>query len=299
MKPAPAAGQFGVKPDRRPIQSSTALRSKKPVSGSGRGKPRAKGETTARSGETAISARSAETLAKERESQPSRHGQINAFWECRIRGTAFQMPLPPCIETERLRLRPRRLNDIDAIVEMDLNPDVYGYRELGPETSMAIPDKTTLRNAVRSEILSSSPPEFWAVEWKDRQEFLGLAGLIAKPPRIRIAGLPNKSGTLFLAYRLAKGAWGQGVASEAADAILDFGFRTLDCQRVMALSHVDNIRSRRVLEKIAMRLVGKVLVQQESATSKQSNSETSKTAGIQPAVYLCYLLDREAYLLNR
>jgi RimJ/RimL family protein N-acetyltransferase len=223
----------------------------------------------------------------------------NAFWECRIRGTAFKMPLPPCIETERLRLRPRRLNDIDAIVEMDLNPDVYRYRELGPETSMAIPDKTTVRNAVRSEILSSSPPDFWAVEWKDRQEFLGLAGLIAKPPRIRIAGLPNKSGTLFLTYRLAKGTWGQGVASEAAGAILDYGFRTLHCQAVMAFSHVDNIRSRRVLEKIAMRLVGKVLVQQESATSKQSNSETSNTARTQPAVYLCYLLDREAYLLNR
>jgi RimJ/RimL family protein N-acetyltransferase len=216
------------------------------------------------------------------------------------------MPLPPCIETGRLRLRPRRLNDIDAIVEMDLNPDVYRYRDLRAEISMAIPDETTVRNSVRSEILSGSPPDFWAVEWKDRQEFLGLAGLIAKP--LGIVGLPYKSGTLFLAYRLAKGIWGQGVASEAAGAILDYGFRSLNCQEIMAFSHVENIRSRRVLEKIGMTLIGRVHPPQESAASKQPNPETSKlenleshyvnTAGPQPTAYLCYRLDRGAYLFS-
>ena len=216
------------------------------------------------------------------------------------------MPLPPCIETGRLRLRPRRLNDIDAIVEMDLNPDVYRYRDLRAEISMAIPDETTVRNSVRSEILSGSPPDFWAVEWKDRQEFLGLAGLIAKP--LGIVGLPYKSGTLFLAYRLAKGTWGQGVASEAAGAILDYGFRSLNCQEIMAFSHVENIRSRRVLEKIRMTLIGRVHPPQKSAASKQSNPVTSKlenlesyyvnTAGTQPAAYLCYRLDRGAYLFS-
>ncbi len=225
--------------------------------------------------------------------------------EFRIRGAAFQMPQPPCLETDRLRLRPRRLNDIDAIVEMDVNPDVYRYRDLRPEASMAIPDKTTVRNSVQSEILSSSSPHCWAVEWKDRQEFLGLAGLNAKPPGI--ADLPYESGTLFLGYRLAKDAWGQGVASEAAGAVLDYGFRSLNCRAVMAFSHVENIRSRWVLEKTTMRLVGRALVQQKSPASKQSNPETSKlelleklnTAGSQVAVYLCYRLDREAYLSRR
>ncbi len=224
--------------------------------------------------------------------------------EFRIRGAAFQMP-PPCIETDRLRLRPRRLNDIDAIVEMALNPDVHRYRDLRPETSMAIPDKTTVRDSVWSEILSCSPPHCWAIEWKDRQEFLGLAELNAKPPGI--GDLPYELGTLFLAYQLAKDTWGQGIASEAAGAILDYGFRSLNCRAVMAFSHVENIRSRRVLEKITMRLVGMALVQPNSAASKQSNPETSKlelleklnTAGSQVAVYLCYRLDREAYLLGR
>ena len=67
------------------------------------------------------------------------------------------MPLPPCIETERLRLRPRRLEDIDAIVEMDLNPDVYCHRHMRAETSITTPNETALRNSVRSEILSGSP----------------------------------------------------------------------------------------------------------------------------------------------
>jgi RimJ/RimL family protein N-acetyltransferase len=215
--------------------------------------------------------------------------------EFRIRGAAFQMP-PPCIKTDRLSLRPRRLNDIDAIVEMDLNPDVHRYRDLRPETSMAIPDETTARNSVRSEILSSSPPHCWAVEWKNRQGFLGLVALNAKPQGI--ADLPDESGTFFLAYRLAKDTWGQGVASEAAGAILDYAFRSLDCRAVMAFSHVENIRSRRVLEKITMRLVGRAFIQPMPAASGQSNPETSKlelleklnTVGSQVAVYLCYRL---------
>jgi RimJ/RimL family protein N-acetyltransferase len=180
---------------------------------------------------------------------------------------------------------------------MDLNPDVYRYRDVRPETSMAIPDETTVRNSVRSEILSSSPPDFWAVEWKDRQEFLGLAGLIAKP--LGIVGLPYKSSTLFLAYRLAKGTWGQGVASEAAGAILDYGFRSLNCQEVMAFSHVENIRSRRVLEKIGMTLIGRIHPPQKPPeTSKLENLESDdvNTAGTQPAAYLCYRLDRGVYL---
>jgi len=221
-------------------------------------------------------------------------------------GVQSKMPLPPCIETGRLRLRPRRLEDIDAIVEMDLNPDVYRHRHMRAETSMATPDETALRNSARSEILSGSPPDSWAIEWKDRKEFLGLAGLMDTPQGI--VGFPYKPGTFFLAYRLAKGAWGRGVATEAARAILDYGFRSLNCQEVMAFSHVENIRSRRVLEKIGMTLIGKVDPPQKSAPAKQENPEARKlerverdnlnTAGRQPAVYLCYRLDRAADLFS-
>ena len=216
------------------------------------------------------------------------------------------MPLPPCIETERLRLRPRRLEDIDAIVEMDLNPDVYCHRHMRAETSITTPNETALRNSVRSEILSGSPLDSWAIEWRDRKEFLGLAGLMDKPQEI--IGLPYKPGTLFLAYRLAKGTWGRGVATEAARAILDYGFRSLNSQEVMAFSHIENIRSRRVLEKIGMTLIGKVSPPQKSAAAKQSNPEAGKlerverdnlnTAGSQPAAYLCYRLDRAADLFS-
>jgi RimJ/RimL family protein N-acetyltransferase len=190
---------------------------------------------------------------------------------------------------------------------MDSNPDVYRYRHMRAETSMAIPDETALRNSVRSELLSGSPPDLWAIEWKDRQEFLGLAGLMDKPQGI--IGLPYKLGTLFLAYRLAKSAWGQGVATEAASAILDYGFRNLNCQEVMAFSHAENIRSRRVLEKIGMIFIGTVCPPQKSAAAKQSDPGTSKsellegdsvnTASTQPTVYQCYRLDRGAYLLGR
>ena len=120
------------------------------------------------------------------------------------------MPLPPCIETGRLRLRPRRLNDIDAIVEMDLNPDVYRYlRDCTPhETSLAIPDETTVEKFGSLWLPSSSPPDLLPEpsNGRNRQEFLpGLAGLIAKP---EIVGLPRNRTLFSISTCKERGAWG-------------------------------------------------------------------------------------------
>lgn len=52
--------------------------------------------------------------------------------------------------------------------------------------------------------------------------------------------------------------WGQGVASEAARAMLRFAFTCLDANRVLAICHADNTASRRVMEKIGMQREGRL-----------------------------------------
>ncbi len=58
------------------------------------------------------------------------------------------------------------------------------------------------------------------------------------------------------AWRLGRAAWGRGLATEGARAALDFAFTTLDLEEVIAIIHPDNVRSRRVAEKLGMTIEG-------------------------------------------
>ena len=62
------------------------------------------------------------------------------------------MRAPPYLATARLRLRPRRHDDIDAILEMDLDPEVYRYYEMLP-SFQKIPDPATLRESIGSSFV--------------------------------------------------------------------------------------------------------------------------------------------------
>ncbi|TIU06669.1 MAG: GNAT family N-acetyltransferase, partial [Mesorhizobium sp.] len=46
--------------------------------------------------------------------------------------------------------------------------------------------------------------------------------------------------------------WGHGYATEAATAVLDFGFESLKLNQIVANAAVDNVASRRVMERIGM-----------------------------------------------
>ena len=55
-----------------------------------------------------------------------------------------------------------------------------------------------------------------------------------------------------IGWRLARAYWGTGYAAEAANASLDFVFRTLDLSEVFSFTSVSNKRSRAVMERINM-----------------------------------------------
>jgi len=59
-----------------------------------------------------------------------------------------------------------------------------------------------------------------------------------------------------LTYTLARAAWGRGYATEAATAILEWGFEALGLERVVAVADPANAASRRVLAKAGMRRLG-------------------------------------------
>lgn len=59
-----------------------------------------------------------------------------------------------------------------------------------------------------------------------------------------------------IGYSLARAWWGQGIASEAVRAVLDFGFTRMHLHRITAMTIADNHRSVRMLERIGFRREG-------------------------------------------
>jgi RimJ/RimL family protein N-acetyltransferase len=147
------------------------------------------------------------------------------------------------LTTERLRLRPRTMADLDACVAMDLDPQVHRFIYLqGP------PDPMRHRQYLRARIAAGWPPRggIWTVEERTTPGFLGWCGLFPL----------EDSGLIEIGYRYVPSAWGRGVASEAGRAVLDHGFRVLGIDPIVAVTHPDNLGSQRVLEKIGLRARG-------------------------------------------
>jgi RimJ/RimL family protein N-acetyltransferase len=69
---------------------------------------------------------------------------------------------------------------------------------------------------------------------------------------------PENDWEADIGYELAPGHWGKGYATEAARAMVAFGFRELGLHRVSAWCVADNTASAHVLEKCGLRLEGRL-----------------------------------------
>lgn len=143
------------------------------------------------------------------------------------------------ITTERLILRGWRERDIAPFQAMGQDVEVMRY--LGPPMSVdaarAAHDRMVAAEAEHGHC-------FWAIERRADGAFLGFCGL--KPGDSFLAGETE------IAWRLARDAWGQGYAREAAEASLAWGWANLAVPRVTAITVPANTRSWGLMERIGM-----------------------------------------------
>jgi RimJ/RimL family protein N-acetyltransferase len=144
----------------------------------------------------------------------------------------------PVLTARRLCLRPRTIADLDACVAMDLDPAVHRY--VFPQA----PDRKRHEAHLRARLSSDWPPlgGIWVVEWRATLGLLGWCGVFPL----------EDTGLIEIGYRYVRAAWGQGVATEAATAVLDHGFREFGFDPIVAVTHPDNRASQHVLEKIGL-----------------------------------------------
>lgn len=146
------------------------------------------------------------------------------------------------LETGRLRLRTWREADREPFAALNADPAVM-------EFFPALQDRAQSDASIDAWMaqFASRGWSNWAVERRDSGEFIGFVGL--SEPRRRLPCSP----CVEIGWRLARPHWGQGLASEAARAALDFGFDTIGLAEIVSFTAIANRRSRAVMERIGMR----------------------------------------------
>lgn len=138
-------------------------------------------------------------------------------------------------------MRHQELSDLDRLFALYCDPEVRRY----------IPDAPRTYQEAREELewhMNGHPkhPELglWATIYKETGEFIGRCGLL--PWTI------DGQDEVEIAFLISKAYWGQGLGTEVAGALLDYGFENLHLPRLVCLPDKDNLASIRVAEKIGM-----------------------------------------------
>ncbi len=147
----------------------------------------------------------------------------------------------PRLETPRLVLRPFREEDVDPLAKLMANADFmrFSLGVFSREQTIAFLDK------IIGWQRDGLPSQFAVIHRKCNQ-LIGYCGFFHQ--------LVDETEEIEIGYRLDPDYWGGGLATEAAQAVRDHAFRVLKLRRVISLIHPDNVPSRRVAEKIGMKI---------------------------------------------
>ncbi len=145
------------------------------------------------------------------------------------------------LETDRLLLRHMALDDLDALSTLYRDPEIRRYF---PEGVLSAQETQEELEWFRNGHPDHPELGLWATVYKPSGRFIGRCGLL--PWTI------DGRDEVEVAYLIDKRYWRQGLGSEAARAVLEYGFAQLNLQRLICLIDRDNVASIKVAEKIGM-----------------------------------------------
>lgn len=147
------------------------------------------------------------------------------------------------IETDRLLLRRFTLNDTDDIVELVSHPSVARVGSKIKASATEVKKHIELQNSLQPFELDKCFD--LGIELKGENKIIGFVGLIRKN---------HKQGEVGWALNI--GYRGKGYATEAAKALISYGFEKLALHRIWADTSNMNVPSLKVMDRLGMRREG-------------------------------------------
>jgi [ribosomal protein S5]-alanine N-acetyltransferase len=142
----------------------------------------------------------------------------------------------PVLTTARLRLRPRTVDDAEALFPSLSDAELMHWWSHAPHQML---------EQTRASLSRGDPAwRVWAITRGEDDAAIGYVAVGQKRPGVSEIG-----------YLLARAQWGQGIAEEALTAVIDQLFAEGQ-RRVFADTDPDNVYSRRLLERLGFRLEG-------------------------------------------
>ena len=143
----------------------------------------------------------------------------------------------PELETNRLNLRRITKDDASSMLEYLSDVEVMKYYGLEPFK--------TINDALREiswyqAIQNNKTGIRWGITLKEHGKIIGSCGFHS---------LVSQHFRTEIGFELSKDYWGQGIASEAIEAICKHGFEDMKLQRIEALIEPLNIPSQKLVEK--------------------------------------------------
>jgi ribosomal-protein-alanine N-acetyltransferase len=148
-------------------------------------------------------------------------------------------------ETDRLIIRPAKIEDSHLLFDLNSDPEVVRYTGDTSFTTL-LDAQNVIRDRLISDFDKYKMGRFMVFQ-KDGT-FLGWCGLKYFP----------ETNEVDLGYRFSKKHWGKGFATESSKAMLQYGFETLNLKRIIAKAMPANVNSIKVMHKLGMTFRGYV-----------------------------------------
>ncbi|MGL5836683.1 MAG: GNAT family N-acetyltransferase [Waterburya sp.] len=149
----------------------------------------------------------------------------------------------PNLETEKLWLRQTIQEDTEAVFAVFSEPNVTQFHNLDTFTHL---EEAVRVIEGRAKGFKSERGIRWGIALKPNNYLIGSCGLTWN----------KEANAAEIGYELASQFWRQGIMSEALKAILQYGFGNREVQFVIAHIMLENIASRRLLEKLGFQSQG-------------------------------------------
>jgi ribosomal-protein-alanine N-acetyltransferase len=159
-----------------------------------------------------------------------------------LKAVKIKNPAKVFAKTSRFILREIILSDVDGLFELDSDAEVHKYLGNEPVRNKEQIEEVIL--FIRNQYIVNGIGR-WAIVEKNTNNFVGWTGLKL------VTELVNKHQNFYdLGYRIIKKYWGQGIATETARAVLDYGFKNLNVDKIYSIVHSENEGSKNVLHKL-------------------------------------------------